>query len=119
VKPPEPYRLDGVDRTTRVEFLTKVTELLAHGPFRRRRGRDAIIVWRDGEEPKITGRADWAGFLFANGMTEQGRECIKRRVPPGHVLCWLETDREDVASAGFALIDYASEVAGVMGEEAP
>ena len=56
-KAPQPYRLDNVDEPTRVQFLTTVATLLAYGPFRNRKGRTAVVVWRDGEKPTITGRA--------------------------------------------------------------
>lgn len=90
------------------DLASLIAPVLVGSPFERRRvWPNAVVVLRR-ENKLVTSRGDFAGWLAANDLGAQARECIARRVPRGHVLVWIEVDVPEVAVAGFVLFDLAS-----------
>lgn len=88
-------------------LLSLVAPALVGSPFERRaRWGSAVVVIRP-EEKRVTSRGDFAHWLASNDLHTAAKECIARKVPPGHVLVWLEVDVPDVAAAGFVVFDLA------------
>lgn len=87
-----------------------VAPVLVGSPFERRSTWASACVVLRREEKRVTSRGDFAHWLAANALPMQARECLSRRVPPGHVLVWLEVDAVDVAAATFVLFDLATAV---------
>ncbi|MBX3228258.1 MAG: hypothetical protein KIT84_26465 [Labilithrix sp.] len=97
------------DRAIAAQLLSIVAPILVASPAFRDRSRwpHACAVLRR-ESKRVTSRADLAGWFVANGMPAQARECLKRKVPRGSILCWLEVDDVDVAGAGFVVLDVTA-----------
>jgi hypothetical protein len=67
----------------------------------------AVVIARQGERPRATGKGDFAHWCVANDLHAQARECLRRKVRPGQVLVYLEADNEVTAVAGFIVFDFA------------
>ena len=74
--------------------------------------RHAVAVLTP-EGVHVTSRADHASHLLAADLRAQAHETTARRVPSGCLLVWLEADAENVACAGFVLLDLRAALAEV------
>jgi hypothetical protein len=83
-----------------------IATVLVGSPFQgRKRWREAVIVLRsDGR--RVMSRGDFAHWLAANDLRQLAHECIRRRVPAGHV--WLEVDVAHASGVGFMIFDFAA-----------
>ena len=62
----------------------------------------ALVVRAD--EQTIMTRADLAAHFQAADLEPTARECMARKVAPGHVLVWLELDIPEGATSGFHVV---------------
>lgn len=62
----------------------------------------ALVVRAD--EQIIMTRADLAAHFKAADLEATARECMSRKVAPGHVLVWLELDVEGLGTSGFYVV---------------
>lgn len=62
----------------------------------------ALVVRAD--EQTIMTRADLAAHFQAADLAATARECMSRKVAPGHVLVWLELDIPEGATSGFHVV---------------
>ena len=62
----------------------------------------ALVVRAD--EQTIMTRADLAAHFKAADLDPTARECMARKVAPGHVLVWLELDIPEGATSGFHVV---------------
>jgi sarcosine oxidase gamma subunit len=90
------------------ELAMLVAPLLIASPFARRERWGSAVVVLSPEERRVTSRGDFAGWLAANALHAQARECSARRVPPGHVLVWISADTAEAAIARFVVLDLAA-----------
>lgn len=63
----------------------------------------AVVILRNQESPRVASRADFAGWLAANGLHASARECVRRRMPDGAVLVWIEIDEDTISDARFVV----------------
>lgn len=63
----------------------------------------AVVVARFGEAPRVVDRVAFAAELRANDLEALAHEAIARRVPPNHVLVYLEIDDGERAGVGFVV----------------
>jgi hypothetical protein len=99
--------LDALPSDVKLLLVGRIGRVLVGSAFQRRRmWPRAVIVLRP-EGDSVTSRGDFASFCAANDLHAPAHEAIRRVVPKDHVLVWLETDREDVAVAGFQLFNLA------------
>lgn len=104
--------------TTKLAGLCAIA--LAGTPFAKPRTWPlAVIVIRADERPVAKLRGDFAGWLRAHDLTGPSRECLRREVPPGSVLVWIEVDAPSVAAAQFFSFDLRSALARCPGTTAP
>ena len=104
-----PTLFGSLNATRRRAVTTMALNLLSDSPFRRRREWSAaVLIWRDGDH-RIESRGSFITWLKNAGLDNEARDLARARVPFGHVLCWLEADRPDVAMAGLIQIDLAGE----------
>jgi hypothetical protein len=90
------------------KLLGFVAEALVGSAFERAdRWKHACVILRP-EEKRVTSRACFSGYLNAHGLHASARECVKRRIPPGSILVWLEADNTEVALASFIVFDLGS-----------
>lgn len=68
--------------------------------------RAVAIVRPEGR--RVTSRGDFAAWLSANGLHASARECLRREIRRGSLLCWLEVDAPNIAAAGFVVLDLAA-----------
>jgi hypothetical protein len=86
----------------------ELAKLLVGSPFAPpARWRTSVAVVRM-QERRLTSRGDFAGWLRANDLRRSADECVRRQVPSGSILVWLEVDTVDAGSAGFMVFDLAS-----------
>lgn len=104
------FHLQDFPAPTRDSLVERVGMALAASPFRKASRWPHAVVF-DGDAPRVSSRADFASYLRAAGLDAQAHEATRRRIPPGHVLVWVERDNAKVATAGFILVDFASELA--------
>lgn len=72
----------------------------------------AVVVWTK-DSRRVMSRAQHAQWLASRGAGAAANACLRRKVPPGHVLVW--SDRDDVAAHGaFRVVD----VGGAIREQA-
>ena len=62
----------------------------------------ALVVRAD--EQTIVTRADLSAHFRAADLEPTARECLARKVAPGHVLVWLELDIPEGATSGFHVV---------------
>lgn len=107
-------RLAALDPDQRILLVGGVLDLLQRSRVfdPRKMWPHAVVIWRDGEK-RVAARGDFIGWARANDLVPVADECARTRVPPGHVMVWLEADRENVACAGFLVIDLARELRGL------
>lgn len=107
-------RLEALDPGQRILLVGGVLDLLQRSRLfePRRMWPHAVVIWRDGEK-RVAAHGDFIGWARANDLRTVADECAGTRVPPGHVMVWLEVDRESVAIARFLVIDMARELRGL------
>ena len=94
-----------------VSLTGQVALALAGSPFRMPAAwKSAVAIIRVGERPTATSRGDFAGWLTAQALPGAAHECIRRKVPHGSILVWLEVDVEGLAAARFHVFDLANEI---------
>lgn len=98
--------------TANLDTLAAIVAVALHGSAFARPARwpSAVVVIRADSRARVTSRGDHASWLIANDLGPSARECVRRRVPPGSILCWLEIDHSEVAAAGFYVFDLAAAV---------
>ena len=95
-------KLDAKDRE---RIGPRVLGLLLGSRWRKpERWPDAVICHEPGDV-SIVSRLELAHRLRASGLDEAAHEVIARKVGPGSVLLYVVLDREDVACAGFVVLD--------------
>lgn len=62
-----------------------------------------VVVVRADEQAIMT-RADLAAHFRTADLEPTARECMSRKVAPGHVLVWLELDVEGLGTSGFYVV---------------
>ena len=106
----KPIDLTDMPADERAAFVARLAMLVRASAFRRRSAWDrALVIFSQGEK-RVTGRADFAGWLRANALDDTARECMTARVPFGHVLCWIAADNAIGACAGLALVNLNAEI---------
>ena len=93
------------------KLATLVAPALLGSSFRDpKRWPFAVAVVR-AEGVTLTSRGDHAHWLAANDLGAMAKECIARRVKPGHMLVWLDVEAPGIESAtGFLVFDLATAV---------
>lgn len=85
-------------------FCALVVAALRRGSFwDPKRWSNAVVVMRT-NETTVTSRGDFAGFLAGADLHDLARECTKRKVPKGSVLCFVDVEASDVAATGFLVV---------------
>jgi len=84
----------------------RIASALLRSPFRRRRmwGKAVVVLRREGD--RATGRGDLAHWLLSADLRSKAEEAIRRRVPDGCVLVWLEIEADDVDGRAGGLADF-------------
>ena len=106
----KPIDLTDMPADDRAAFVARLAMLVRTSAFRRRSAWDRALVIFTQDEKRVTGRADFAGWLRANALDDAARECMALRVPFGHVLCWVAADNAIGACAGLALVHLDAEI---------
>jgi hypothetical protein len=102
--------IERLPRDAEHRLIVRIGALLTGSAFKRRSMWPRCVIVLRPEGDTITGRADFANFLFANDLRAAATEALNRKVPPGHVLLWLEADTASVAVAGFQLFNLQAAV---------
>jgi hypothetical protein len=106
----KPIDLSEMPADDRASFVARLAMLVSKSAFRRRSSwARALVIFTD-REKRVTGRADFAGWLRANALDDTARECMSLIVPSGHVLVWIEADNAVGAGAGLALVNLDAEI---------
>ncbi len=94
--------------TVAMRLAGMISSVLVGSPFAPwPRWPRAVVILRPPEK-RVTSRGDFAGWLAANDLPGPARECITRRVKPGQILVWLDTDSSVAAVAQFMVFDLAA-----------